>query len=557
MMAVWALARKELLLLARDRLAAGVLLVMPLVFVAVLGLILGENFGQKADDALRVSILNLDTGTCDEMRDEEGNKQSWAHWVIKDLEETPGIRLELLPDLETAQALIRDHRRAAVLVLRPDFSDRVKKCSFLDTEGSINPFHREGVHLDPRVVDLGLEMLRDPTQTSGGSIIEQVVQVCMLRVVLPYMIGQAFKKLSEPRFIERLGKAVRLPLPEDFPVLVQTGKALLADPRVGLARFADKDLDAKLKKLEEKLKTFEELLKGAEKGPKGEKLLQLSRMLELASGKDEKKAADFRHRVGEGVKKALEQQFNKYDLTGMTWAALTKSTGQGGVAQVTQFQDSEGSGLLRRGAARYQVLVPMYTVLFSFFLVLVVGWVFVSERRQGTLKRLRLAPISQAQIILGKLLPSYVVAVLQGLTLLVLGKLVFGMRWGPDRWGLEVQAGLLFVLVLFTSMAAMGLAMLVAALARTEAQVGLYGGVPVLVMAVIGGCVLPREMMPENTQWLTLLTPHGWALVGYRELLGGTADYEPNLHLVGQACLALAGFGALFLAAAWALLRLE
>ncbi len=533
MKAVWALAYKELLLLARDRVAAGVLLLMPLVFVAVLGLILGENFGQKADDTLRLSILDLDEGAS-ELADGKGGTRSWAHWVINDLKDTPGIRLEMIPDRATAEQLIRDHKRASILVLRPDFSRRVAACSFLDEPGSVNPFHRDGVHLKPTAeVDLGLEVLADPTQQSAAAINEQVVQVCMLRVLLPYMIGKAFNKLSEPSFIDLLGQEVRLPVPADFPKLVATAKSI---------PFLPTNLAAMIKKLEPMVKSDR---------------IKLAQLLALAAGDDGEKSAVYRASVGAGVKEALKKQFAKYDLTGMTWERLTKAKGATGKASFSQYRNTEGSGILSRGAARYQVLVPMYTVLFSFFLVLIVGWVFVGERQQGTLKRLRLAPISRAQILLGKLLPCYVISVVQGAGLLILGKAIFDMRWGPDHWGILTQGGALLVVVMFTSMAAMGLAMLVAALARTEAQVALYGGVPVLVLAVVGGCVLPRSMMPEQTQWLTLLTPQGWALDAYRELLGGPADYTPNLGILARACLALAGFGAAFLTAAWALLRLE
>jgi ABC-type Na+ efflux pump permease subunit len=561
MKAVWALARKELLLLARDRVAAGVLLLMPLVFVAVLGLILGENFGQKADETLRLSILDLDTGVSD-LRDEGGRQRSWAYWVIQDLKDTPGIRLEAIPDRETAEELVRSHKRASILVLRPDFSQRVSACSFLDEPGSVNPFHREGVHLKPtKEVDLGLEVLTDPTQQAAAAINEQVVQVCMLRVLLPYMIGKAFNKLSEPSFIELLGQEVRLPVPADFPKLLRMAQKVPAFLR-------GKELDAMLAKLDrlmpapELLELGQSLCLVAVSGPRiplpsvpGR--IMLAQLLALAAGGDPEKSALYRTSVGNGVKDALKKQFAKYDLTGMTWERLTRARGASGKASYSEYRDTEGSGLLRRGAARYQALVPMYTVLFSFFLVLIVGWVFVGERQQGTLKRLRLAPISRAQILLGKLLPCYFISVAQGVGLLILGKVIFDMRWGPASWSLVQQAGWLFVVVLFTSMAAMGLAMLVAALARTEAQVALYGGVPVLVLAVIGGCVLPRAMMPEQTQWLTFLTPQGWALDAYRELLGGPPEYLPNLGILARACAALMAFGAAFLAAAWALLRLD
>src|SRR5262249_35296754 len=80
MWAVGALAKKELRLLLRDRVAAGLLLGMPLLFILLLGLMLGESFGQKPDDTLRVSIVDLDRG-----KGLEG--KPWAHWVYTDLQE--------------------------------------------------------------------------------------------------------------------------------------------------------------------------------------------------------------------------------------------------------------------------------------------------------------------------------------------------------------------------------------------------------------------------------------------------------------------------------------
>jgi ABC-2 type transport system permease protein len=548
MKVIWALTRKELWLLVRDPIALILLVGMPLIFTPIQGLLLGDNFGQKPDETLRLSLVDLDTGI--------GIRgKSWGHWVLQDLRETPGIRIELISSREEAERLIIEHKRPAVLVLQSDFSERLNKCSFLDSSGKVNPFHREGVYLDPddpaniQHIDLGVRLLKDPVQFSGASIIEQVVQVCMLRVVLPYMIGDAFNKLTEPQFIDRLGQEVRLPVPTDFPVLYESAEKLLKDPRVAAARAFDTKLNETLMKLEDKLKNFRSLA--------GQNRVQLAELLKMAAGKDEKRAEEYRAKVGEGVQKSLEKQFNKYDLTGMTWAALTRSKGRGPGADVSTYVDRSGSGILRRGAHRYQVLVPAFTVMFAFFLVLIVGWIFVSERRQGTLLRLRAAPITRGQVLLGKLIPSFLISVGQGVLLLVAGRLILGMRWGPDSWSLANQAGWLFLVVISTSLAAMGLALLVAALARTEIQVALYGALPVLVMALVGGCLLPREMMPEQTQTLTLFTPHGWALDAYRELLNANANYQPNLRIVLGSCAALAGFGIGFLTLAWGLLRLD
>src|SRR5471032_1667242 len=61
-MVIWTLARKDLRLLIRDARALIILLVMPIIFILVLGVSLGEGFRQKAEDRLRVSVLNLDEG---------------------------------------------------------------------------------------------------------------------------------------------------------------------------------------------------------------------------------------------------------------------------------------------------------------------------------------------------------------------------------------------------------------------------------------------------------------------------------------------------------------
>ena len=196
-MVIWALAKKELRLLLRDRMAVVVLLGMPLVFILLWGLMLGENFGQKtADEKLRIFLVDEDHG--------EGLRPGvpWSKEVFEDLNETAGVRVEPVSSIDDAQRLIRKHKVAAVLVLKSGFSDRINHCSFLDDPGGINPFHRDGVYLDR----IDAELLRDPKQPGAAAIIDQVAQVSMIRVILPWMISRAFDRLSQPQFIELLGQ---------------------------------------------------------------------------------------------------------------------------------------------------------------------------------------------------------------------------------------------------------------------------------------------------------------------------------------------------------------
>jgi hypothetical protein len=255
-----------------------------------------------------------------------------------------------------------------------------------------------------------------------------------------------------------------------------------------------------------------------------------------------------KRQLSASLQNSLQDLFPRYNLTAKTWAALTREHehAEGG-AEAAAYQH-DGSGLLKRGAMRYQLLVPSYLVMFAFFLVLTVGWLFVAERRQGTMQRLAAAPLARWQILLGKLLPCLVLSLFQGFFILGAGRLIFGMQWGADPlWLVPVVAA--------TSLAAMGLAMVVASLARTETQVAIFGTLLVLVLAGLSGSLMgDRELMPPQMQELSRITPHAWALEAYRELL--TAS-RPDLAIVAKACGVLTVFGAGFLALAWGVLRLE
>jgi ABC-2 type transport system permease protein len=524
-MAIWIIARKDLRLLLRDRRALIILLAMPFIFILILGLSLGEGFGQKPDDRLRVSLVDLDRGepyavpreavawlaltpgtgnplTAPALVQAIRTQEPWSKVVQRDLAQTAEIRIELVSSLAEAEALVQNGKRSAVLVFGPRFSERVSLCSFLSD--GINPFYRDGVQLS----ELDAHLLVDQTQLAAAKIIEQVAQVTMFRVVLPWMIGLAFERLSEEHFIDMLCNQVHLPVPNEFRFLFALRKEKL-------------DSEGKA---------------------------SLEALLRVAANRNQVLMSDYKQRVGRGVQTSLQTQFEKYNLTGKTWAALTRSEPRKEAgAEVKQYVNESGFGPLRRGAVLYQTLVPSYTVMFAFFLVLTVGWLFVSERRQGTLKRLKLAPVSRWEILLGKLVPCFGLSLTQGFILLGAGKLVFGMSWGPEpAWVLPV--------VFTTSLAAMGLALLVAALARTETQVAIYGTLLVLMLAGISGCLMPRALMPEEIKQLSLLTPHAWALDAYAQLL---LNPSPNYQLVAESCGVLTGFGIGFIGLAGMCLKLE
>jgi ABC-type Na+ efflux pump permease subunit len=471
MQPVLTLALKDLRLLLRDSRSAVILFLMPVVLILVLGLSLGEAFGRKPDDRIRISVVVEDAGLPPGV---SPFGRPWSEVLLDDLTNTADIRVEYISTRAVAEQLVRSGDRAAVVVLEPEFSDRMQRCSFVGEpfkENPINPLYRDGI----RTRELGVTILRNPTQPVASSVIEQVVQVTLFRVVIPWMIGQAFGHIGTDPFMDKMEKHI---------------------PQLALAYpFISKQ------------------------------------------------------KLGAGIQRGIEAFFSDYNFTAKTWAGLTRSEAPPPRDENRAVYEADDAGpfALRRGTLRYQVLVPSYTVTFAFFLVLTVGWLFVAERRHGTLVRLRVAPLARWQILLGKLIPCLVISLFQGFFLLLAGKVVFGMNWGT-------RPELLIPVVVSTSFAAVGLAMFVAGIAKTETQVAVYGTLLVLVLAGVSGSLMPRDLMPEEMRKASLFTPHAWALDAYSQLL---INPEPEVGIIWTACAVLAAFGLGFLLLAWWLLSLD
>ncbi len=463
MRAILTLAAKDGKLMLRDPRAAVILLLMPVLLVLVLGLTVGGAFDPNKKEQLRISVVNLDDG----LPPDAGPfpDRPWSQFLLDDFAGSADIKVEMIATREEAERLVQSGERAVVIILEADFSKRMHRCSFVGeplTKNPINPLYRDGISTGK----VGVTVLRDPTQEVAAAVVEQVVQVALMRVVIPWMIGQAFEMIGTPAFMDKMKKYVA-----------------------------------------------------------GIDLLPPSLMKS----------------IGDAMQKGISGFFVDYDFRGKTWAKLTKSDPPKVKEANRSVYQSDGTGTIRRGAVRYQTLVPGYTVTFAFFLVLVMGWLFASERRHGTIVRLNAAPIARWQLLLGKLLPCLVVSLAQGFGLLVIGYLIFGLPLGS-------RPELLVPVVLGTSFAAVGLAMVVAAFAKTEQQVSVYGTLLVILLAGMSGSLMPRYLMPEEMRAFTRITPHAWSLDAYAQLL---TNPEPQVGIVMTACAALVGFGATFLAIAW------
>jgi ABC-2 type transport system permease protein len=128
----------------------------------------------------------------------------------------------------------------------------------------------------------------------------------------------------------------------------------------------------------------------------------------------------------------------------------------------------------------------------------------VSERSSGTLLRLRAAPISRAAILGGKSL-SCAAACLADMALLSLfAGLAFGVHIAD--WP-KYAATLLACTVCFT-----GLMVVLSVMGKTEQSVAGAGWATLLVLAMIGGAMVPISIMPSWLVSLSEFSPVKWGI---------------------------------------------
>ncbi len=210
-------------------------------------------------------------------------------------------------------------------------------------------------------------------------------------------------------------------------------------------------------------------------------------------------------------------------LLGEEEPVVTVTRAVPGQMRVEQFPDT------------FQQNVPGYTIYGIFWIVSLLAGSVLQEKREGTFRRLLAAPMGRATMLVGKLLPYYIINLIQLAVMLGASSLLFGMDLGRSPAGLVMVS-------LAAAATATGLGVLVAALARTESQAGGLTVLLLLSLSALGGCFVPRFVMPEWLQQAGLMTPHAWALDAYQDLFVRGYGLVEVLPKVGV----LLAFAALF-----------
>ena len=217
--------------------------------------------------------------------------------------------------------------------------------------------------------------------------------------------------------------------------------------------------------------------------------------------------------------KDLEARFDKTELERLV-TLRTESAGQSQVAP---------SGFTHS--------IPGTTVMFLLFTVLMYGGITIlQERREGILERLSVSPATFTDIIGGKWLSRVILGMIQIAVLFMAGRLLFKMDLGASIGGL-------FVVALAFSGSIAGLSIFLGSVIHKEEIIIVVNIIAANLMAALGGCWWPLEIVPRTVRMFGYLLPTGWTMEAFHKLI----FFGTGFGSVLPHAAALSGFTLLFL----------
>jgi ABC-type multidrug transport system permease subunit len=187
----------------------------------------------------------------------------------------------------------------------------------------------------------------------------------------------------------------------------------------------------------------------------------------------------------------------------------------------------------------YQSL-PGILVMFLLINLLSFGAISLSiERKEGIIKRLAVYPIHRLELVLGKILGRFLVGAVQIVIILIAGQFIFGVDIGQNL--------LLILLTLFIyGWMGSALGVLIGAVSSNPDRNLGFAIIVGMMMAALGGCWWPLEIVGDTMHAIGMSLPTGWAMSALHQLIsfgGGWAQIDWQL-----GALAVLGLVVTFLA---------
>ncbi|WP_062049003.1 ABC transporter permease [Bacillus sp. JCM 19034] len=176
-------------------------------------------------------------------------------------------------------------------------------------------------------------------------------------------------------------------------------------------------------------------------------------------------------------------------------------------------------------------IVPGYTIMFIFFIMISMTESFIKDRNIGMVARMASTPLPSYSYLMGKWVSYMYIVMLQILILNVFGKVVYDVP-------LEQPIFLLIIFIALT-FTVTGLGLALAIIVRTNNMGIALTQVIALGGAVLSGLWMPIDMMPKFIQTISLFLPQYWGHQSVQKAMEGTLQIGEFM----QTIVILFGYG--------------
>ena len=205
---------------------------------------------------------------------------------------------------------------------------------------------------------------------------------------------------------------------------------------------------------------------------------------------------------------------------------------------------SLGEATVPSGGNIFALGAQSQTILFMFLTSMTAASQLILTRQLGVSRRMLATPTRVRSILIGELGGRFAIAMMQGLFIVLVSSLAFGVSWGDP-------AGAAAIIILF-ALVGTGAAMTVGVFSRNADQASALGVVLGMVLGALGGAMVPLELFQEPIASLARLTPHAWAIDAFRALVFSRAGL---LEILAQLSVLVAYAGVLVAIGIWGLRR--
>ncbi|MCD6025738.1 MAG: transporter permease [Solimicrobium sp.] len=152
-------------------------------------------------------------------------------------------------------------------------------------------------------------------------------------------------------------------------------------------------------------------------------------------------------------------------------------------------------------------MLPSLVVIITTIGCLIITALSVArEREEGTFEQLLVSPLTPVSIMIGKIVPGILVAILQGTFIALAAVFVYGLPFSSSIW-------LLYLTLFCFAISLSGFGLLISAICSNQQQafLGVFGFMAPAIM--LSGYISPIENMPRILQIISVMNPLSHAII--------------------------------------------